>query len=826
MLGALVVTLAAAAPGPGRFFSAEGEAAARMAYGLEVPVAKSREATVRAFLTESAAAFGLGRDDVLTLVSDSVDLLVFERSRAGVSVLGAEVKASFDPRGRLAMVYVGAPLPPAQGSFLIDASGAERAAARGIESVQAVEARRVWLRERPAWLVRFTRAQPFEPFRAFVDAETGRLLYRVSERLSAGQGDVYDVSPAKGPVVRRSLGGLPGGATTLVGARAVGRDCSGAAVGGSCMSRAMANATGDFVYPPNPGVSTTDLFAEVMGYFQTDKFSAWIASLDAGTTLPALDVFTNVGGSGSNQGYFLGNSPLGGGRYGIELGQGPQADWAYEGDVIYHELGHGVVERSAQFGFYGLDGYGVAGEAGSLNEGSADCMALGFSNDAVLGDFIGPYLLDAGSLTTPYLRRLDSVFTCHGYDGNLDGGNPGRFGEIHDDGRILGSFFWALHTRSQALGLYAASAAFVRALRSVNSTASFHDLALALEQQMTMLFGTSAGQLVRCLQCEREIPSCDTRTRRMYGGETHESRLIGDDLGVPAMANGERPSTFQYELGVPSNTVVTFDRFAITGGALPKVYARFGSRVSWTGGTPSFDVTITGTGQMLPAKPAAGTWYLQGVLTDPANGTRRYGMRAQVPGGVARPPSPNVSCTLGGGVGPCTCTPSCTGRCNDGCGGLCPNVCDAGTVCNMGSGACECVRQCAGRACGPDGCGGSCGSCANGTCNDTTGVCEGCVPVCPGKQCGPNGCGQACGQCTGLNEICDLPSGQCVDAGALDMPDAGDDGGTGGSGGGGQEVKGGCGCAAGPSAALLLGFLLLSLSPVRVRRSAKEKLPR
>ena len=61
-----------------------------------------------------------------------------------------------------------------------------------------------------------------------------------------------------------------------------------------------------------------------------------------------------------------------------------------------------------------------------------------------------------------------------------------------------------------------------------------------------------------------------------------------------------------------------------------------------------------------------------------------------------------------------------------------------------------------------------------------------------------DGCGQACGQCTGNNEICDLPTGQCVDAGELPSADAGFDGGTGGAGGGGEEVKGGCGCGAAP----------------------------
>ncbi|MBI4703388.1 MAG: hypothetical protein HY744_19925 [Deltaproteobacteria bacterium] len=90
------------------------------------------------------------------------------------------------------------------------------------------------------------------------------------------------------------------------------------------------------------------------------------------------------------------------------------------------------------------------------------------------------------------------------------------------------------------------------------------------------------------------------------------------------------------------------------------------------------------------------------------------------------------------------CVPSCAGRqCgDDGCGGSCgscapPQTCAAGM--------CACQPSCAGKQCGPDGCGGSCGSCAAGkACLDNTCVCP---PQCTGKQCGPDGCGGSCGSC-------------------------------------------------------------------------------
>jgi hypothetical protein len=94
-----------------------------------------------------------------------------------------------------------------------------------------------------------------------------------------------------------------------------------------------------------------------------------------------------------------------------------------------------------------------------------------------------------------------------------------------------------------------------------------------------------------------------------------------------------------------------------------------------------------------------------------------------------------------------TCTPSCTGKaCGDnGCGGLCGS-CAFGESCDSGTCTKICVPDCTGKQCGPDGCGGSCGTC-DGTCS-ASGQCMGtCVPSCTGKVCGSDGCSGSCGSC-------------------------------------------------------------------------------
>jgi hypothetical protein len=95
------------------------------------------------------------------------------------------------------------------------------------------------------------------------------------------------------------------------------------------------------------------------------------------------------------------------------------------------------------------------------------------------------------------------------------------------------------------------------------------------------------------------------------------------------------------------------------------------------------------------------------------------------------------------------CLPDCDGRaCGpDGCGGSC-GACPLQDDCV--SGVC-CLPDCDGRACGGDGCGGSCGACACGeSCVD--GACA--FTACAARACGPDGCGGSCGACPS-SQVCD-----------------------------------------------------------------------
>jgi N-acetylneuraminic acid mutarotase len=124
---------------------------------------------------------------------------------------------------------------------------------------------------------------------------------------------------------------------------------------------------------------------------------------------------------------------------------------------------------------------------------------------------------------------------------------------------------------------------------------------------------------------------------------------------------------------------------------------------------------------------------------------------------------------------------SCVGDCGQCCGdGACDPAagetcatcardcrCAAGEACDLVERRCEapCVRDCNGRLCGDDGCGGSCGDCGpGGLCEPVSGTCEIlCTPLCDGRNCGDDGCGGVCGECDD-GAVC-TGAGRCVGGG-------------------------------------------------------------
>ncbi len=110
---------------------------------------------------------------------------------------------------------------------------------------------------------------------------------------------------------------------------------------------------------------------------------------------------------------------------------------------------------------------------------------------------------------------------------------------------------------------------------------------------------------------------------------------------------------------------------------------------------------------------------------------------------------------------------SCAGHCGStapaGC--YCTASCQAiGYCCADYATTCACKPDCTGKACGSDGCGGTCGTCPGSApyCNTAFQCDANCQPACGGKTCGPDGCGGTCGSC-GSGATCSKAN-SCVPA--------------------------------------------------------------
>ncbi len=105
-------------------------------------------------------------------------------------------------------------------------------------------------------------------------------------------------------------------------------------------------------------------------------------------------------------------------------------------------------------------------------------------------------------------------------------------------------------------------------------------------------------------------------------------------------------------------------------------------------------------------------------------------------------------------------------HCSSGNGDECKSGadCPSGYFCNMTTHECECATQCAGKECGPDGCGDVCGTCEDDETCDDDGQCIGeCTPDCGDRECGMDPvCGTlSCGTCSAPTPSCNA-QGMCV----------------------------------------------------------------
>jgi len=435
---------------------------------------------------------------------------------AGVPLLGPVARMLVDGRGRVRTMVAGGPVgaltnPVARLSAddartAVAASGLPGASERGRTRLVAlpgpVHTRLVWLVEAP-----LDRRGVTRPVFA-VDAELGavRVLHdrvRTTDVRSFERNPVVDPAAGIFDLVEDSTA-----TDQLLGTHFQAQNCIGDAGDGTCdgAPSVVANAAGDFLYDApdvtNPGDNTQmgDPFAEVSIYYHTDKFFAWLQ----GHGFDGLDCHDDSGRAvlvanfhwvdAGNQTPYDNAFYSGDCSATMVFGQGSEVDFAYDGDVVYHELGHGVVDRlmgDQELGWERRRPDGLVSDAGAMNEGFADFFSSTFAGDPIVGDYIGAYWT---TIEGSGLRDNANDFVCPDH----------LVGEVHIDSEPFAAMLWATQ---QQYGEAVVPAAF-DTIDLLDGNATLEEGTAVFRNVVAAQLGGGAGTFVDDVAQSRGLVDC------------------------------------------------------------------------------------------------------------------------------------------------------------------------------------------------------------------------------------------------------------------------------------------------------------------------------
>jgi MYXO-CTERM domain-containing protein len=418
-----------------------------------------------------------------------------------------------------------------------------------------------------------------ELWQVLVDADTGDVIARrnLVRTAAAHRAEVHLENPVATPDrTEVTLTELPAGATRLNGPDVRAWNCVDER---QCVDigfgfyhwcepgpRARTNAAGNFmnIDPPTDLLSARDLYAELMAYFHTNKAITAYRELIGpsfeidGSPVVAVANLQFPGDSCAGPG----DAPAGSQLMGLDnafyappgsaivpgidgssisMGQGTVADFAYDGDVIYHEIGHGVVYTLApDLGYVLPHPHGVDTTPGGLVEGLPDYLSSSITGDPLLGEFVGQDF----DPETGVIRNLDNDRRC-----------PDSIaGEPHFDGEIIGGSLWEVRAglpEGDRVDMDRAVTTAIDAMGSDTNFAAFQELVAA---ELEPSLGASAAESASAIFAARGLVDCGDFVRDLDIDQVHEVLFL-----VNAGSDGTAPAPVQFrvdfEQGAPSFTL-------------------------------------------------------------------------------------------------------------------------------------------------------------------------------------------------------------------------------------------------------------------------------
>ena len=323
---------------------------------------------------------------------------------------------------------------------------------------------------RLAWHV-YVDAGPEEWYEILLDAYNGELLLRHNLYLSEAQGTVYTEAPDKGArqlvsfvgnTTINTAAGWMGTSTVTTGNNVeayldTNADNAPDANNSAGLSNGHASAANqDFTFPysltvdprTQQAAAVTNLFyycnvmhdfsynlgfTETARNFQVNNFGRGGTGNDS-VRAEAQD------GSGTNNANF--STPPDGSRPRMQqflfTSPNPDRDSSVDGDVVFHEYGHGISNRLIGNGSTALSGT----QSGAMGEGWSDYWAITINGDGSVGEFStgNPNGVRRAAYTVPAAAVHDSYADV----------GVGGF-SVHNDGEVWAATLWDLRTQLGAM---------------------------------------------------------------------------------------------------------------------------------------------------------------------------------------------------------------------------------------------------------------------------------------------------------------------------------------------------------------------------------------
>jgi len=374
-------------------------------------------------------------------------------------------------------------------------------------------------------------------YRYFINATTGKILYRLPTQRSA-KGYVYLDSPEKS--VNPAFVELPQSTEPSVLKNEVVDVYSNCNPDGGCSSSnrlAVPNSGSDYSYLPNES-SNNDPFAEVMAYYHINRLYNWFSNSGLSFNPFSIIAAVNYIGSGSEYDEMFQCNGFYNKHY-IVVGYCPASNQlnpsgesiniSYDADVLMHEMTHGFFDEIYELDPV-IDQLGFSGMLIGLNEAIADFVPSHITDDALIGRHTGKMI------KMSYLRDMNSLRKCPDY---LDG-------ESHNDGEIISTALWSARGLVSDRELFAKTV--LLSIGSLSKSASFEDVYQQVIAFTSQAFSNSVADSIKKPFLDRGVDKCGRIIELPNGYQAKGYLYPALDLGQ----GGEIPFEVQFVYEVPA----------------------------------------------------------------------------------------------------------------------------------------------------------------------------------------------------------------------------------------------------------------------------------